>query len=597
MAVCPHCGDEGAPPRGHCLLCGQDVSLPASEATQGKLAGYDGSGDLPTGVVDLSDTHAPLLDPLEDTGALLEPLPEMAPLVFEPLEFDDPEPPLPRLQPKGPAAPRVMQPVAPRVMQPVAPPVMQPVSPPVIQPVSPPVVQPVLQPVQQPVEPPPKTRARAAAKAASHLVESAPVPVEPHAALVLRARYEFTSVPADDPPVIAMLLEIEATGRPLVGSAAGPVAHVILALDLSASMKHKDKYPVLKDAIASMLDDLHAEDAAEVLLSAVIFSKGAETLFREVPARRVSKQAFFKAIETNRLCFGRYTDIGGALSRAGRIAYDQTRANPKLPVRIYLLTDGKPQDMPRARQVAGRLHAVAADIHGLAFGADSDVAALQELFAGQRGGTVKSVRRETIGNAFERVAEVAQRVLATRCPVRIDLDPGVVGGDVFRYRPARVRFPAPAFPDGKRFAADLGTIEKGRTYSLLFEVRPPETKERFTRLGLVSVQIPGAEGAITETLELSVARTSEGSEPGDIDDGVRTARDILGALSADDPQTALRALRLRRQLYEQEKRDPGVLAILDKAIDLLEKEGSLDSLSPGDHATLLAHTCTSGTEY
>jgi hypothetical protein len=235
-------------------------------------------------------------------------------------------------------------------------------------------------------------------------------------------------------------------------------------------------------------------------------------------------------------------------------------------------------------------------MHALAFGADADVGILQELFAGKRGGTVKSVRRETIASAFERVAEVAQKVVATRCRVAIDLAPGVVGGDVFRYRPARVRYPEPCFQMGKRFRTDLGTIEIGRTYSLLFEIRPQETTEHVSRLGDVIVQIPGVGGPITQTLELLLDRTEHGTEVGSVDGGVRTARDILDALTDEDPQTALRALRLRRSLYAQEKRDPRLLAILDKAVDVLERTGSLDALSPGDYATLMAHTCTSGVE-
>ncbi len=49
-------------------------------------------------------------------------------------------------------------------------------------------------------------------------------------------------------------------------------------------------------------------------------------------------------------------------------------------------------------------------------------------------------------------------------------------------------------------------------------------------------------------------------------------------------------------IYEQEKRDEGLIGLLDKAIMLLETTGSLDALPPDDHATLMAHTCTSGSE-
>jgi uncharacterized protein YegL len=430
----------------------------------------------------------------------------------------------------------------------------------------------------------------------SPVVDFDPMDVDAHVQIEIKAHYQYSSVPSDDPPLTGILVEFQAFGEPIVSVDAGPVAHVILALDLSASMKHPDKYPVLREAVGAMLDDLQQPDAANVLLSIVVFSKRAEVIFREMPAKSLSKNVLFKAIEQSAQCFGNYTDIPGALSFAGRIAYDQCRAEKTLPVRIYLMTDGKPQDLTGAKKMADKLAKVPADLHALAFGADADVRILQDLFAGKRGGTVKSVRKETIGNAFERVAAVAQEVVATRCLVDLNLEPGVVGGAAFRYRPGRVRFPEPAFAEGKHFQTDLGTIEAGRKYGLLFEIRPPEREETVTNLGEVTVRIPSYGGPIIGRMTLSIPRTSAGSLPGEEETAVRTARDILDALSDADPKTALRALRLRRSIYEQEKRDEGLIGLLDKAISLLETTGSLDTLSPDDHATLMAHTCTSGSE-
>ena len=345
-----------------------------------------------------------------------------------------------------------------------------------------------------------------------------------------------------------------------------------------------------------MFDDLHAPDASEVLVSIVVFSNRAEVLFRAVPSRSLDAATVISAMEDSPLRFGDYTDVPGALSHAGRIAYDQWRLEKTLPVRLYLMTDGRPQDQAGSKQMVEKLAKIPADIHALAFGVDADVALLQDLFAGCRGGTVKSVRKDTIGFAFERIAVVAKRVVATRCLVDIDLAAGVVGGDAYRYRPARVRFPQPCFDKGKRFSADLGTVETGRHYQLLFHVRPPESDEGVTRLGTVRVRIPGYGGPIEETLGLTLSRTAQGTLPGEEDQGVRTARDILDALSDADPQKALRALRLRQKIYEHEKRDPALLEIIEKAISLLETTGSLEGLSTEDHATLMAHTCTSGFE-
>ncbi len=580
----------------------------------GKGRPEDVSGEIPTLSVDdqTASISAPveadqveIVDPFADPGAVssagelpvLEPAPTTdvidlsAPPVVHPVPVVQPVP--------------VVAPVP--IVSPV--PIVAPV--PVVSPV--PVVEPQAPLEFEPAEPtrPERPRRRTPGRrgrAPRRSADLAPPPVEepeaapiglpipdeptPHAEIALSARYEFTSVPADDPPLMGLLVQLDAIGEPLVEKGAGPVAHVVLALDLSKSMDDPEKYPVLRKAVGSMLADLQVPDAADVLLSVVIFAKGADVIVQDVPARAVTVDALFSKIEKHPLCFGRYTDIAGALGRAGRIAYDQTQRSKALPVRVYLLTDGRPQDVERARHMADRLGKVAADLHALAFGADADVSILQELFAGKRGGTVKSVRADTIGTAFERVAEVAQNVVATRCLVSIDLDLGVVGGDAFRYRPARVRFPEGCFEGGKRFRADLGTVEAGRTYSLLFEVRPPERDEAVTKLGDVVVRIPGFGGPIETRLELTLPRTAVGSEPGDVDTSVRTARDILSALTDDDPQVALRALRLRRDLYVAERRDVGLVQIIEKAIELLESTGSLDTLAPGDLATLRAHTCT-----
>ncbi len=560
MAVCPHCGDQEARSGGFCPACGERVpeAPPAVEEIPTLEV-------LPAGVPvkkvkEALPTAAPTLElvPEPPVAAPIAP----APVVHAPVAE------APRKVKKGWRERREERKAAGKAA-----------------------------PAAAPVR---RGKAAKAAKpgqaeAAATAPKAAPAS-EPHASLDLSARYEFTSVPADDPPLMGVLLEIEAFGKPFARTPSAPVAHVILVLDVSASMDRPEKYPVLKSAVGRMLADLRADGSPEVLLSIVIFSRGADTVLRAVSARQVNQDALFRTIEGHKLCFGDYTEIPLALSIAGRIAHEQTRAERTLPVRVYLLTDGKPQNVEGAAQVAGLLSKVPADIHALAFGADADVAFLQGLFAGKRGGTVKTVRTETIESAFERVAETAVRVVATRCVVEVDLAPGVVGGEAYRYRPGRVRFPEPAFVDGKRFAADLGTVETGRKYSLLFEMRAPEVEEPVTSLGEAVVRIPGFGGPVEARIPLTIARGEAGSLPGDVEGSVRTARDILGALSDSDPQAALRALRLRRKIYAEERRDPGLLAIIDKAIGLLETTGSLEGLSPDDQATLLSHTCTSGSE-
>jgi uncharacterized protein YegL len=409
----------------------------------------------------------------------------------------------------------------------------------------------------------------------------------------LRVRLEYSSVPRQADPLVRVLLEVTPAGTPALDPSRGPVSHVILLLDLSASMNHADKYPVLTEALSGMLYDLTKPGSAEVLLSVVVFAYGAEVLFRDVPASRLSPREVLAKVDASRLRFGRYTDVVGALERAGRIAYDQLRDNRAMPTRIYLLTDGKPQDLDGCRKVMNKIARLPVDVDALAFGADADVGLLQQFVSGGRGGTVKQVRSDTLADAFDRIAEVARRVVSNRSQVEFELAPGVVGNAAYRYRPGRHRFGENPFAANGRFTADLGTLESGRTYSLLFEVRLPEAESDMTPLGRVALRVPAASGPRTFSSDLAVPRTLSAEFPPP-DPDVTATHDVLAAMDESDPATQLRALRVRRKLYAAERRDPHVVAVIEKAIAALEGEGSLAALSESERATLRAHTCTAG---
>ena len=411
--------------------------------------------------------------------------------------------------------------------------------------------------------------------------------------MTITPRLEYASVPAQGDPITHLLVDVTPEGPPFLDPRTGPVAHVILLLDVSASMNHPDKYPVLTEALSGMLHDLAAPGSPEVLLSVVLFAYGAKTLFRDVPASTLVPREVLAKIDASPLRFGRYTDVAGALKRAGRISVEQLRKQPAMPTRVYILTDGRPQDVARTRHVMDRIGKLPVDVDGLAFGNDADVAMLQELVSGGRGGTVKHVRSETLSDAFDRIAEVARRVVSNRAILEFDLAPGVVGSAAYRYRPGRHRFPDDAFAGGAKFRTDLGAFESGRTYSLLFELRLPETKEPRTSVGRITVRLRGSDQPRVFESVVSVPRTA-GIESVQPDPEVTAARDVLAALSGTDVTTQLRALRVRRKLYVAERRDPHVIGVIDKAIEALETEGNLAALTAAECATLRSHTCTAG---
>jgi uncharacterized protein YegL len=420
-------------------------------------------------------------------------------------------------------------------------------------------------------------------------------PLDPHHGLAVGVdvKFEVFSAPADAEPVVNLLLTLLPEGPPLLDPKQGPVAHVVIALDLSASMNHPDKYPVLTEALAGMLYDLRSAHAAEVLVSVVAYAYGAETLFHAVPSKSLDPREVLTALDRSPLRFGRYTDMAGALRKSGLIAKESLLANRAMPVRIYLLTDGKPQDVDGVRRVLARIAKMPVDLDAIAFGGDADVSILQELVSGGRGGTVKHVRADTLSEAFGRIGEVAQRVVANRALFDLELAAGVVGGEAFRFRPARHRYGDTAFEGGTKFSVDLGSLESGRPYTLLFELRLPRAKaDTETEVGRMTLRLPGFGGPRVYERHLALPRHSGDAVVADAE--VLAARDVLAALGGDDPQAMLKALRVRRRIYEAERRDTHVLGVIDKAIAELEERGSLKALSAAEHAALLSHTCTVG---
>lgn len=412
-------------------------------------------------------------------------------------------------------------------------------------------------------------------------------------AVRIEPRYEWGSAPAAADPVMSVLLTLTPDGPPLVADGTGPVAHVILAIDVSASMNHPDKYPVLTQALSGMIGDLQSSGGRDVLVSIIAFAHGSKTLYRAVPVSTLTARDVLRELDSCPLRFGRYTDIVGALSRAGRLAYNSHLDDKALPIRICLLTDGRPQDVEGARDRMRIISKFPVDVDAFAFGADADVEILKSLVGGSRGGTVKHVRPETLAEAYGRMADAAQRVVAKRSLLRIEMSRGVVGGAAYRFRPARHAYGPHAFQQGRIFEADLGSLENGRQYSLLFQVRLPQASGDDTEIGHVLLRVPGWGGPREYRCTLAIPRHRDANPVG-ADPVVAEARQVLEALDVADPQAQLKALRARRKIYVSERRDPFLLEVVDKAIAELEAKGNLDALSSNERAALTAHTATAG---
>ena len=413
----------------------------------------------------------------------------------------------------------------------------------------------------------------------------------PQLEVAIESRYEWGSMPAETHPAMRVLVTLTPSGPTLASLTGGPAVHLILALDISASMDHRDKFPVLEEALVGLLDEMHAADTPDALLSVVVFARGAQTLFQAIPASSLTANELLRAVRDSSFLFGNYSDAVGALSRATRIALDSHRNNRALPVRIVLLTDGKLQDVETARHKVTRIGHMPVDFDAIAFGADSDVERLKTIVGGQRGGTVKHARTETLGDIFRRLGASGRRVGARLGILRFETSPGVVGGAAYRYRPARHAYGANAFQNGRVFETDVGTLECDRSYSYLFEVRLPETRDHETEIGVITLRVPGFGGAREVQCYVGIPRHS-GDVSVSSDPRVSEACAIVEAIDHGGAEQVLRSLRARRKIYFEERRDPYLIEVVDRAIAEVEAGGSVNALSNQDQSALSAHTIT-----
>ena len=418
-----------------------------------------------------------------------------------------------------------------------------------------------------------------------------PRPGSPDTEVRIDVRYEWGSLPASADPAMNVLVKLTPYGATLSELTGGPDVHLILALDISASMDHPDKLPILELALRGLLDELQTSSGGEVLLTVILFAHGANTLYRAIPASQLAADDLLSAVRESPLLYTRYSDAVGALSRATRIALESHRRNLALPVRIVLLTDGKLQDEDGAAHKIARIAHMPIDIGAMAFGEDADVPCLKRVVAGRRGGTVKHVRKDTLEDAFRRLATSGRRVASRLSILRVETASGVVGGAAFRFRPARHAYGEWAFGDGRVFETDLGTLECGRSYSLLFQVRVPETEGYESEIGEVILRVPSFGGPKEFRRILGIPRHHDRIEV-PADPIVAEARAIVDTIDSTGAETLLQGLRARRKLYVEERRDPYLLSVLDKAIVELEQAGDLDSLSNQERAALEAHTIT-----
>lgn len=383
-------------------------------------------------------------------------------------------------------------------------------------------------------------------------------------------RFDARSYPAEDDPRAKLLLSVQAEAP---GDEALKIpADVVFVLDISGSMNAADRYPLLRRSLAALLAQVEPEDRVGV----VVFSTQAEVISPLITGEAAKREA---AQMLGRMDHSRYKFQGTNLSPGVQLALTLLGgAEPDRARRVYLLTDGELGDTDACRRLFPRLPALRIETHAYGFGANFNAAALKQLLSEQLGGSVKPICNEQdILSIFDHLAELNRRIIARDARLIVELEAEVDVGDAFSFRPqerhlGRVR--------GRRLVRELGSLELGRSYSLLLDLRLPPSEGGPTPVGRAWLEYtrgasPERRGAI-----LTAARHPGGPEQsGALDPAVQDASAILDALRyRGDKDVERHATRARLELAIREKRDPGLIEALQKQLDLLDGRGaSLDS--------------------
>ena len=403
----------------------------------------------------------------------------------------------------------------------------------------------------------------------------------------LEAMFDHASYAPQDDPVSYFLLDLEVRRD---APATGPevLADIILVLDVSGSMDSPDRYPLLRRAVEEFLVRLEADDRVGI----VVFSRDAETILPLTPGAeaRPATAEILHRMDGSKLLFGGATRLAPGL-RLARAALGRSGRAGGVK-RVYVLTDGELHDAPLCSEVLADFRPSRLEVHAYGFGTQFDPAGLKELLSDQLGGSVKPICNEhDIIGTFGHVADVNRRLVATDAVLVLEFDPEVTCGDAWTFRPQE-RYLGPI--QCRRLVRELGGLEWGRTYSLLLEVRLPHEDRPATPVARASLNWFEGESPAQYRTTVSAPRQVPGSnEPTPANPRVSRALDILEALrcKAEGPGQ-LESLRARREQAVLERRDPELIAAIEKQIAILEGRLPADQLREKDQRYLDADSAT-----
>jgi Ca-activated chloride channel family protein len=396
----------------------------------------------------------------------------------------------------------------------------------------------------------------------------------------ITASWDRTSYAAEDDPAACLLVEI--APRAVERDSKIP-ADLVFVLDVSGSMNRGDKYPLVRQAILELVGSVAPEDR----VGFIVFSHEAASVLPLSDGTAVAShgRALLAAVEGSPLMFGRSTRMAPGLV----LALDQLELDGRAGAvrRVYALTDGEIHDQPVCINLADRFSQSGVELHVYGFGNGFDVEQIATLSRRVRGGTAKPlVNTEQVVATFRHLSKRAASLVARDLRVTVRLAGPVVAGDAFRFRP----HPAWLGPirDGAMNDA-VPSVEVGRTYSYVLELRLPPQPEGSHKVASVTLNYDSASGEGLQRESLAVSRGPGGAA----DPVVLRARDLCVGQREKDPAANLAAVQARLELAREEHRDPGLIAALKRKIkQLLGDEAPDAALAEEDERFIAADEAT-----
>jgi hypothetical protein len=347
--------------------------------------------------------------------------------------------------------------------------------------------------------------------------------------------------------------------------------HHVLLLDLSASMRRPDKYPLLKEAVTTYLDAIAEED----LISLIGFSSdhtifaGAESvasLRRRVPDAGMLLDGWPQKF--------RSTQMTQALRSAHGLIL-RARENEFTGVeRVACLTDGALDDFVDCTFALAEIPPV--ELSVLGFGSDFEVDRAKTLVEPRPGATVRYVRagHGDLGEYFGHMARTSQRIVMTDAVLSIKVADNVTCGNVFWCRPREGHIGTFEQIAQPLIQCQIGSVELHKTYLLLIELRPWSNSGPIAEICFSARMIAG------EVFELHAQlQPPYGTQLGSADHFVFDMANSVASLIDSSPDTEISALEAKIKLCEIENHPRPY-------IDALRRK--LTALKSGAHELVLS---------